>query len=138
VRGVRAVLAAYLARPPGDFAADEVGFAHDGTEQRRRWLVKSLLRAEGTSTSAWQERFGDAMPALEELRARGWRIADGEQMRLSEGLAIEPGLVSGTVRRHAGPALSPERSCSGPAGWPARLWHRPVHTLRTPVGKYGD
>lgn len=113
VRGVRAVIDDYLARPPGDFAFAEVGFTLDGTEQRRRWLVKSLLRADGASTGAWRERFGDAglegsarepaeLPRLGELHDRGWLAEDGERIRLTdEGLAhsdaIGPWLVSGPV-----------------------------------------
>jgi oxygen-independent coproporphyrinogen-3 oxidase len=103
VRGVRAVLDDYLARPASDFAFAEVGFTLDDTEQRRRWLLKSLLRAEGASIGAWRERFGDAMPPLDELHERGWLVEDGERIRLTdEGLAhadlIGPWLVSGPVR----------------------------------------
>lgn len=103
VRGVRAVIDDYLARPPSDFAFAEVGFRLDETEQRRRWLVKSLLRAEGASIGAWRERFGDAPPALAELRDKGWLAEDGDWLRLTdEGLAhsdaIGPWLVSGSVR----------------------------------------
>ena len=44
---VRAVLDDYLARPADDFGVAEFGFALDGAEQRRRWLLQSLLHAEG-------------------------------------------------------------------------------------------
>jgi oxygen-independent coproporphyrinogen-3 oxidase len=103
VRGVRAVLDDYLGRSPGDFAHAEVGFRLDGTEQRRRWLVKTLLRAGGASALAWRERFGGDMPRLDELHDRGWLVEDGDLIRLTdEGLvhsdAIGPWLVSGAVR----------------------------------------
>ena len=103
VRGVRAVLDDYLTRPPEDFARAEVGFALDDAEQRRRFLVKSLLRAEGASTPDWRERFGDELPALHELRERGWLVDEDDRIRLTdEGLArsdaIGPWLVSGPVR----------------------------------------
>jgi oxygen-independent coproporphyrinogen-3 oxidase len=101
VRGVRAVLDDYLAR--SGFARAEVGFSLDATEQRRRWLVKSLLRAEGASARAWRERFDDDLPGLSELHDRGWLAEDGDWIRLTEeGLAhsdaIGPWLVSGPVR----------------------------------------
>lgn len=99
VGGVRAVLDDYLGRPPGDFAHAEVGFALDEAEQRLRWLVKGLLRAEGVDRAAWQTRFGDDLPALAELAEKGWLARPG---RLSaEGLAhsdlIGPWLVSDQV-----------------------------------------
>lgn len=117
VRGVRAVLDDYLARPPGEFAFAEVGFRLDEVEQRRRWLVKGLLRAEGVSVGAWRERSGDPgldgsapgidPPGLGELADRGWLVEEGDRIRLTdEGLAhsdaIGPWLVSAPVRAAMG------------------------------------
>jgi coproporphyrinogen III oxidase-like Fe-S oxidoreductase len=100
VGGVRAVLDDYLGRPPGDFAYAEVGFALDEAEQRQRFLVKGLLRAEGVDRAAWQSRFGDDVPALAELADQGW-LADVGRLN-EEGLAhsdlIGPWLVSDEVR----------------------------------------
>jgi len=104
VGGVRAVLDDYLSRPASDFAYAEVGFRLDETEQRRRWLVKSLLRAEGVDRAAWRNRFGDdPAPALEPLADRGWLTAGDDRITLTdEGLAhsdaIGPWLVSTAVR----------------------------------------
>jgi oxygen-independent coproporphyrinogen-3 oxidase len=104
VSQVRAVLDDYLSRCPADFRYAEVGFALDDTEQRRRWLLKSLLRAEGADPIAYEERFGSApvsdFPQLTELSRLGWM----EGLRLTaEGLArsdaIGPWLVSGDVSR---------------------------------------
>jgi oxygen-independent coproporphyrinogen-3 oxidase len=106
VSGVRAVLDAYLART--DFGHAEVGFALDAQEQRRRWLVKTLLQAGGTSRAQWRARFGDdvldAFPALGDLAQRGWAGMDLQRIWLTdEGLAhsdaIGPWLVSRTVRQ---------------------------------------
>ena len=109
VRGVRAVLDEYLER--AEFGHAEVGFELDRHEQRRRWLVKTLLRADGLSRPEWTQRFGDdvleAFPDLDDLVARGWLILDPDRIRLTdEGLAhsdaIGPWLVSESVRERMG------------------------------------
>jgi oxygen-independent coproporphyrinogen-3 oxidase len=107
VRGVRTVLAEYLARPAGDLAFAEVGYRLDEVEQRTRWLVKTLLRTDGCGRREWRDRFGttiaDDMPQLASLADRGWLIDDPDRIRLTdEGLArsdaIGPWLVSPAVR----------------------------------------
>jgi oxygen-independent coproporphyrinogen-3 oxidase len=104
--GVRAIIEDYLRRPAGDFARAEVGFALDGDEQRRRWLVKSLLRAEGVDAAAYADRFATAVaddfPQLSRLADRGWLCdRDGRLGLTDDGLAhsdaIGPWLVSGPV-----------------------------------------
>jgi len=104
VGGVRAVLDDYLSRPASDFAYAEVGFHLDDAERRRRWLVKTLLRADGVDRADWRQRFGDdPVPALEPLADRGWLTADDTRIALTdEGLAhsdvVGPWLVSADVR----------------------------------------
>jgi oxygen-independent coproporphyrinogen-3 oxidase len=109
VSEVRTVLAGYLARPADDFRYAEVGFRLDQVEQRRRWLLKSLLRRDGIDAGAYRKRFGTShredFPQLTELVARGW--LDPAQAVLTEaGLAqsdaIGPWLVSGPVREAMG------------------------------------
>ncbi|GAA2370916.1 STM4012 family radical SAM protein [Dactylosporangium salmoneum] len=103
VRPVRAIIEDYLARPEDDFAFAEVGFALDGAEQRRRWLLKSLLRAEGLDAGRYAARFGTGVdedfPALARLRDAGY--VDGHRLT-AEGLAhsdaIGPWLISAGVR----------------------------------------
>jgi oxygen-independent coproporphyrinogen-3 oxidase len=107
VAGVRAVLDDYLRRPPADFGYAEVGFRLDEAEQRRRWLVKTLLRAHGVSRSAWQHRFGVPLPVLAPLSDRGWLAEDEDRAWLTDdGLAhsdaIGPWLVSDAVRTAMG------------------------------------
>jgi coproporphyrinogen III oxidase-like Fe-S oxidoreductase len=105
VAQVRAVIDDYLARPATDFDVAEVGFHLDGAEQRRRWLLKSLLRAVGIDPLAYRDRFGtahrDDFPQLGELIERGWLTADATRLT-ADGLArsdlIGPWLVSGPVR----------------------------------------
>ncbi len=106
VSEVRAVLDDYLARPAGDFAYAEFGFALDGTEQRRRWLLKSLLRAEGVDAAAYAARFGaapgDDFPELGRLVERGWATDGGLRLTpagLARSDAVGPWLTSARVRR---------------------------------------
>lgn len=101
---VRVVIEDYLAQAAADFDCAEVGFALDDTEQRRRWLLKSLLRAEGVDAVAYRQRFSTSVqedfPQLAELAARGW--ADGLRLTaagLARSDAIGPWLVSGAVSR---------------------------------------
>ncbi|GAB4057702.1 STM4012 family radical SAM protein [Catellatospora paridis] len=107
VREVRAIIDDYLSRPAADFAYAEFGFALDGGEQRLRWLVKSLLRAEGVDLPGYTKRFASTVdedfPHLAELAVRGWAVGDGDRLALTEeglahGDAIGPWLVSGPVR----------------------------------------
>ena len=106
---VRAVIADYLARPAGDFRFAEFGFHLDGPEQRRRWLLKSLLRADGVDATAYRDRFGtahtDDFPRLADLVDRGW-LDPGRTTLTAAGLeqsdAVGPWLVSGQVRQAMG------------------------------------
>ncbi|MEU8242570.1 STM4012 family radical SAM protein [Actinoplanes missouriensis] len=105
VTEVRAVIDDYLSRPANDFRYAEIGFHLDAVEQRRRWLLKSLLRAEGVDAPAYAARFGSSFrsdfPQLTSLVDRGWLepsltrlTADG----LAHSDAVGPWLVSGPVR----------------------------------------
>ncbi|MCX4387869.1 STM4012 family radical SAM protein [Micromonospora peucetia] len=105
VSQVRAVLDDYLSRPADDFRYAEFGFTLDGAEQRRRWLLKSLLRADGVDPAAYRARFGsppgDDFPELGRLVDRGW-AGDGGLRLTPAGLArsdaIGPWLTSARVR----------------------------------------
>ncbi|GLY07700.1 STM4012 family radical SAM protein [Actinoplanes sp. NBRC 101535] len=106
---VRAVIDDYISRPSGDFRHAEFGFHLDAVEQRRRWLLKSLLRADGVDAVAYKERFGtahdDDFPQLTELADRGWLSGDRTTLTaegLSRSDAIGPWLVSGDVREAMG------------------------------------
>ena len=105
VQQVRAVLDDYLARPADDFRYAEFGFALDDTEQRRRWLLKSLLRTEGLDAAAYLARFGrpvtDDFPELALLPERGWATGGGLRLTpagLARSDAIGPWLTSAEVR----------------------------------------
>jgi coproporphyrinogen III oxidase-like Fe-S oxidoreductase len=109
VSEVRAVIDDYLARPADDFRHAEIGFRLDRVERRRRWLLKSLLRAEGVDAGAYRARFGtghdEDFPQLGELVDRGW-LDSTRTVLTSAGLAhsdaIGPWLVSGPVREAMG------------------------------------
>jgi coproporphyrinogen III oxidase-like Fe-S oxidoreductase len=103
---VRGIIDDFIAAP--EFTVAEVGFRLDDDEQRRRYLLQSLLQAEGTDRAAYRARFGtdaldDFAGPLAPLVAAGWTKADAERIRLtSEGLAwsdaIGPALFSPRVR----------------------------------------
>ncbi|MBB5869009.1 oxygen-independent coproporphyrinogen-3 oxidase [Allocatelliglobosispora scoriae] len=104
---VRAIIDDYLRRPPADFGFAEFGFRLDADEQRLRWLVKSLLRAEGADVRAYAARFGTGLladfPHLAKLTERGWAAVSDDRVTLTdEGLAhsdsIGPWTVSDRVR----------------------------------------
>lgn len=107
-RAVRSILDDYLGRPPQEFAVAEVGYRLDLAEQRRRWVIKSLLLADGLDRSGYAARFGgDPMadlPELNQLVTHG--LAERSDQRLvltAEGLArsdtVGSWLVSAQVRR---------------------------------------
>jgi oxygen-independent coproporphyrinogen-3 oxidase len=107
-RGVREIIDRWIARPDAAFAAADHGFVLDEDEQRRRWLILSLLGDEGLDPAAYRRRFardaGDDFPELAELVARGLAGRAGGALRLTpEGLAradaIGPWLCSPAVRR---------------------------------------
>lgn len=107
VRQVRAILDDYLAAPPEAFDIAPVGIALAAEEQRRRWVIESLLTADGVDHRMYAARFPGTslrdlvdVPALE---AAGLAADSGTRLRLTPlGLAwsdaIGPWLVSPGVR----------------------------------------
>lgn len=104
---VRAIIDDYLSRPESDFDHAEVGYRLDADEQRRRWLITSLLRADGCDQAAYADRFGsravDDFPRLAVLADRDWLTVTADRLALTAaGLAysdaIGPWLVSTAVR----------------------------------------
>ncbi|HJU53879.1 MAG TPA: STM4012 family radical SAM protein [Pyrinomonadaceae bacterium] len=106
--GVREIIERYAASSDAQFGEACYGFELDEDEERRRFLIKSLLRTEGLCLDAYRERFGADVsadfPELDALSQDGLATSDGRQLRLSErGLelsdAIGPWLYSAAVRR---------------------------------------
>lgn len=107
-RDVAGILEAYLQRSGEDFERLEWGFRLDGEEQRRRWVLQSLLQVEGLDLGAYRDRFGgeaeDDLPELRQLEALGLAARLPRRLRLTAvGLersdAIGPWLYSARVRR---------------------------------------
>jgi oxygen-independent coproporphyrinogen III oxidase len=69
-RGIKAIIADYLDRDEANFAVAEHGFALDESEQRRRYLLQSILNVEGLDVSRYAARFGsDPSDDFPDLRA---------------------------------------------------------------------
>jgi oxygen-independent coproporphyrinogen-3 oxidase len=67
---VRGIIGEYLARGDAEFARATWGVRLDGGEQRRRHVLKTLLRADGLSRAEYRARFGgDVLEDLPELAA---------------------------------------------------------------------
>jgi oxygen-independent coproporphyrinogen III oxidase len=103
---VRAIIEAFADR--NDFDRVSYGFVLDADEQRRRWVVQSLLSDEGLDLALYRARFGtDArvdFPLLGELETRGYADELAGILRASpEGLelsdAIGPAFFSEAVER---------------------------------------
>jgi oxygen-independent coproporphyrinogen III oxidase len=111
---VKSILADFLERSDDGFTTAEIGFWLDGDEQRRRWLLKSLLHTDGVDLLAYRRRFGTGLagdfPELERLGELGWvegvGSEDGRLRPTAEGLAfsdtIGPWLFSNGVREAMG------------------------------------
>jgi oxygen-independent coproporphyrinogen-3 oxidase len=78
---VRAILEDYSARDARAFARADYGCHLDEAEQKRRYVIKSLLRIDGLDEDAYRARFGaEAMedfPCLEELVEEGAARVEG-------------------------------------------------------------
>jgi oxygen-independent coproporphyrinogen-3 oxidase len=105
--GIREILASYIAKPDDAFNFADYGFALDGAEQRRRFVIQSLLQVEGLDFAAYRQRFGSEvmgdLPELAQFEERGLAMRDDDRLRLTEaGLemsdAIGPMLYSPRVR----------------------------------------
>jgi oxygen-independent coproporphyrinogen III oxidase len=106
--GVLAILQDYVARPHAAFAAADYGVVVDECEQRRRFVLLSLMQHTGVDRSAYARRFGgDAVgdfPELAALVRRGLATLDVSAIVLTQsGLErsdiIGPWLYSADMRR---------------------------------------
>lgn len=105
--GIREIVGAWIDRPRAQLAEARYGITLDDNEQRRRWLIQSLLQIEGLSLPEYQTRFGTHARAdfaeLDQLLEHGLLLEDGDRLIPSDrGLewadAIAPWLYSDSVR----------------------------------------
>jgi oxygen-independent coproporphyrinogen III oxidase len=79
-KGVRGIIADYLARDAAEFAVAEHGFELSPDEQRRRYLLQSLLNADGLDCDRYFARFGtdpaDDFPDLDSMAELGLMTND--------------------------------------------------------------
>ena len=103
---VTSILQQYVSAPEPSFAHAHYGFQLDASEQRRRYVIQSLLVFPGLDEPAYAARFGTALsadfPRLDDLIACGLaRRTDGLLALTTEGIAhadtIGPWLSSDDV-----------------------------------------
>jgi oxygen-independent coproporphyrinogen-3 oxidase len=106
-KGVKGIIADYLARDPTEFTVAEHGFALDPDEQRRRYLLQSILNADGLDAVHYAARFGtdpdDDFPDLRTLADLGLLDHDGccwspTDLGLERSDAMGPWFFSDRVR----------------------------------------
>jgi oxygen-independent coproporphyrinogen-3 oxidase len=106
--GVRAILHDYVTKPAAAFACADYGFMLDADEQRRRFLLQSLLQVAGLDLATYRLRFSTEaltdFPALRELEECGLARRNAHTFALTvAGMErsdqIGPWLYSPAVRR---------------------------------------
>lgn len=87
-RGVKAILTDYMVRQASDFDCAWYGIELNAHEQRRRYIIKSILEADGLNFSAYRLRFGtDAgsdFPQIEELFSWNLAVVENDILRLTQ------------------------------------------------------
>ena len=89
---VASILQRYVSAPESQFTQAHYGFLLDMTEQRRRYVIQSLLAYPGLDEAEYTARFGTRLlidfPQLRELMAEGLAHWRGEVLALTvEGMA---------------------------------------------------
>jgi oxygen-independent coproporphyrinogen-3 oxidase len=104
--GVREIIQDFIARPDPRFAVADYGCALTPPEQRRRHVIKSLLRSSGLDGADYHARFGsrplEDFPELDELLTHGLAHREESSFFLTDaGLersdTIGPWLFSGEM-----------------------------------------
>lgn len=106
--GVRSILHDYLGREPQEFQAASHGYVLNCDDQRRRYVIQSLLQVEGLLRYLYRDRFGadvlTHLPLIRELSESGLTGESPDRIYLTAaGLersdAIGPWLYSPAVRQ---------------------------------------
>jgi oxygen-independent coproporphyrinogen-3 oxidase len=109
--GVRGIIEKFNARSTADHIAADFGIRLDLDEQKLRYIIKSLLRADGISNLGYHSRFGtlpaEDFPQLSELFELDLAVKGDHSIRLNEeGMSwsdtIGPWLYSETISRQMG------------------------------------
>lgn len=83
--GVKAILKDYIGRPDARFDVADYGCRLNAHEQRRRYIIKSILRIDGLSQDAYARRFGTNpladLPELAEWIDGGYLVHDAQGIR---------------------------------------------------------
>lgn len=91
-KGIRDILQAYIQTADELFEYAHYGFQLDAEEQRRRYILLSLLSDEGLNFVSYRQRFASEVdadfPELAELLSLNLAIKDGDSLQLTE-LGIE-------------------------------------------------
>ncbi|WP_119322480.1 STM4012 family radical SAM protein [Capsulimonas corticalis] len=107
---VKGVLQDYLARPDAAFDIADYGVRLTGEEQRRRYVISTILQCEGLDEAAYFDRFGarvwEDLPQLAELEPLGLATRGDGKLALTEfGVersdTIGPWLYSEAARRQS-------------------------------------
>lgn len=107
-RHVRAIIDDYVSRTETDFQRADYGTVMTDDETRRRYLLQSVLQAEGMPVIDYQQRFGAGPDThfgtvLDRWRQRDWLTTNQDHLMLNaEGLAhsdaLGPELFSTSMR----------------------------------------
>jgi oxygen-independent coproporphyrinogen-3 oxidase len=99
--GVRAILSEWIRQTDHELAHATHGLWLSSDEQRRRYLIMSLLQAEGLSLPDYQRQFDgsplDDVPELEELRIRRWLDQSTQGMLRLTDLGLENSDLAGPL-----------------------------------------
>jgi oxygen-independent coproporphyrinogen-3 oxidase len=107
-KSILATIENYGGQSPSEMAQVRHGFELDGQEQRRRYVILTLLQVSGVDAADYLRRFGSELladvPQLEHLTELGLAEATGNRLALTAaGLeqsdALGPWLYSQDVRR---------------------------------------
>ena len=104
--GIHDIIKSYVKSAESSFDFADYGFCLSPDEERRRLVIKSVLRADGLELGPYLQRFGstalDDFPQLAQLSSEGLAVVESDTLKLSEaGLelsdAIGPWLYSSNV-----------------------------------------
>ena len=105
---VKDIILDYCQRPAKDFSVVDYGIVLDNNDQKRRYLIKSILHIDGLNLEAYRQNFAtdvlEDFPEIDELLSLSLCECDEQNLTpTSKGLAysdlIGPWLVSQSVQQ---------------------------------------